>query len=121
MLPVSWQMGCDLCLASAMFWSMIFSALSAMVPFFSCSSESRMAWLHVVGNFRRGAADQFEQGILQFAHKICVSVSVAWESVNRRHSCRSRGNDVSCFGDTIRDSSRRLPTFDGASIKSIRR
>ena len=44
MLPVSWQMGCDLVLASAMFCSMIFIALAAMVPCFSRSSESRMAW-----------------------------------------------------------------------------
>ena len=43
MLPVSWQMGWDLFFASAMFWSMIFIALSAMVPFFSRSSASRMA------------------------------------------------------------------------------
>src|SRR5208282_6059515 len=45
MLPVSWQMGCDFRLASRMFWSMIFSALSAIVPFFSCSSDARMDWL----------------------------------------------------------------------------
>src|ERR1039458_5696352 len=43
MLPVSWQMGCDLFLAIAMFCSMIFIALAAMVPCFSRSSESRMA------------------------------------------------------------------------------
>ena len=43
MLPVSWQMGWDLFLARAMFWSMIFIALSAIVPFFSCSNEERMA------------------------------------------------------------------------------
>src|SRR6185503_20008144 len=44
MLPVSWQMGWDFCLASAMFRSMIFIADSAMVPFFSRSSESRIAF-----------------------------------------------------------------------------
>src|SRR5579864_1799489 len=44
MLPVSWQIGCDLFRARAMFWSMIFIALSAMVPFFSFSSEPRIAW-----------------------------------------------------------------------------
>src|ERR1035438_10343827 len=43
MLPVSWQMGCDLFLAMAMFCSMIFIALAAIVPCFSRSSESRMA------------------------------------------------------------------------------
>src|ERR1039458_9105940 len=43
MLPVSWQMGCDLFFAMAMFCSMIFIALAAMVPCFSRSSESRMA------------------------------------------------------------------------------
>src|SRR3954452_19879315 len=43
MLPVSWQMGWDLFLASAIFWSIIFIALSAMVPFFSCSKDSTIA------------------------------------------------------------------------------
>jgi hypothetical protein len=83
MLPVSWQIGCDLFLAVAMFWSMIFSALSASVPFLSCSSDARMDWLHVVGNFRRGAPDQFEQGILQLAHKSADSVRPRRVSVNQ--------------------------------------
>ncbi|MCD6050829.1 MAG: hypothetical protein K0Q55_2232 [Verrucomicrobia bacterium] len=34
MLPVSWQMGWDFCLASLMFASMILKADSAIVPFF---------------------------------------------------------------------------------------
>src|ERR1017187_1544464 len=43
MLPVSWQMGCDFCFASAMFWSMILKALAAREFFFSFSSDARMA------------------------------------------------------------------------------
>src|ERR1041385_8927159 len=43
MLPVSWQIGCDFCLASTILRSMIFMADSAIVPFFSCSNELRMA------------------------------------------------------------------------------
>jgi hypothetical protein len=61
MLPVSWQIGCDFCFASAMLRSMILSALSASVPFFSCSSDARMDWLHVVGNLGGRAADEFDQ------------------------------------------------------------
>ena len=43
MLPVSWQIGWDLFFASAIFWSMIFIALSAIVPFFSLFKAPTMA------------------------------------------------------------------------------
>src|SRR4051812_15260582 len=43
MLPVSWQIGCDLFLARAMFWSMILNAFAAREFFFSFSKEVRMA------------------------------------------------------------------------------
>ena len=43
MLPVSWQIGCDLLLAKPMLRSMISSADLAMVPSFSCSSPRRIA------------------------------------------------------------------------------
>ena len=69
MLPVSWQMGCDLFFASAMFCSMIFIALAAMVPFFSLLQRIEDGLVHVVGNFGRGAADEFKQGILQHIHR----------------------------------------------------
>src|SRR5688572_14019641 len=43
-LPVSWQMGWDFCLASSILRSMILRADSAMVPFFSFLREVRMAF-----------------------------------------------------------------------------
>src|SRR5438132_1818844 len=43
MLPVSWQIGWDFCFASSIFFSMIFIADSAIVPFFSRSKEARIA------------------------------------------------------------------------------
>src|SRR5262245_20999705 len=43
MLPVSWQIGCDLSFANWTLRSMIFNADSAIVPFFSCSSARNIA------------------------------------------------------------------------------
>src|SRR5882762_3372375 len=43
MLPVSWQIGCDFCLARSILRSMIFMADSAMVPCFSRWSAEMMA------------------------------------------------------------------------------
>ena len=69
MLPVSWQMGCDLFLASAMFCSMIFIALAAMVPLLLALQRGEDGLVHVVRDFGRGAADQFQQRILQRIHR----------------------------------------------------
>ncbi len=73
MLPVSWQMGWDLRLASWMFWSMIFSALSAMVPFFSCSSDARMDWLTSSGIYaevrRINSSREFCNSLINFIQR----------------------------------------------------
>ena len=67
MLPVSWQMGCDLVFARAMFCSMILNALSAIVPFLS-RRGLQDGLVDILRNFRGGAADEFEQRILQQVH-----------------------------------------------------
>src|SRR6267142_4543383 len=62
---------------------MIFIALSASVPFFFLFQRCDDGARHVIGHFRRSPADQFEQRIWQFTHKVCQSVKLGRASVNR--------------------------------------
>jgi hypothetical protein len=63
--------------------------------------------MHVIGNFRRGSANQFEQRIWQLAHKSEDSVRLGRSSVNRwgeapdepvfQITCGSRGSSPHFF------------------------
>ena len=96
MLPVSWQMGCDLFFRQR---DVLVNDLHRGLgdrSFLLLFQRVEDGLVDVVGNFGRRAADQFDQGILQRVHG-GVTVKSAPASVNGT-SFRRQGKRISIRG-----------------------
>ncbi len=90
MLPVSWQMGCDFVSGQRDVLVNDLERIGGEGIFLLALQRGENGAMHVVGNFGGGAADEFDEGILQLAHKILHSVKPEMRGVNcaRRQTAR---------------------------------